>query len=130
MSETDAMLLIVRPLFIDLTLLLANVHTNRRLHTPEFDVVYRLTPPLDPQPSLEMEAILESCRAMVCLVHLVRLYHLPPKWRLTFLPGSPIAWASLNTMRWVSWRRVIIVVIFFLVVFFVVISLLARKNDF
>ena len=129
MSETDTVVLIVRPLFIYLTLLLANVHTNNFLHTPEFNVEYRLTPLLDPQPGLEIEVILELCRAMVCLVHLVRLYHLPPKWRLTFLPGLAMAQASLNMTCWVSWRCVIIVVIYFLVVFFVVISLLAHKND-
>ena len=130
-SETDAEVLIVRPLFIDLTLLLTNVHTNHLLHIPEFDVVYKLMPLLDPQaqPGLKMEGILEPCRAMVCLVHLVCLYHLPPKWRLTFLPGSPMDRASLNMTCWVSWRHAIIVVIYFLVVYFVVISFRAHNND-
>src|ERR1700678_2895007 len=79
----DTTLLVVRPTSIKLALLLANVHTNLHLLcTPVFNAVYRLTPSLDHQPSLD------SCRAMM---RPVCLYSLPLKQRLNFSTGSQMA---------------------------------------
>lgn len=119
--SADMMLLIVRPLSIEPASPLANILlAHHPLHTPVFDVLYRLTLLLDPQPSspsLEMEAILN-------LRVRLSLYFLQLNGRLTFLSGSPMVQGYLTTTLWVFLRYVLTVVIFILAVFFVVILLL------
>ena len=124
LDADDVMRLIAKLLFYEHAtwMQLANTHASRPLlHTPVFDVRYRLTQLLDPQISLET----------VCLrlVTVVSLYCPQLKRRQNSSPGSPMAPDFLNMTVWVCWRHVLGVVIFFLVVFLVVILLPAHIND-
>ena len=92
LNTDDEMILIVKLLFIEHTMQLANtLTTNQQLpRTPVFEA--RLTQSLDHQISPEM-----ACLVSVNCPQL--------KWRLNSSPGLPMAPDFLNMTVWVFWRH-------------------------